>query len=59
MANVFYCDIVVSEFEFQESNYLYFRINTLGKVKKSLIPPTVVKIVLMEFLYNGLALDNP
>ena len=45
MVNVLDCEIVVSEFELQFSNYVYIRSDTRGKIWTPLSPPLV-------FFYN-------
>ena len=41
LAKMLNCDIVVSEFELQSHNYIYFGINTLGKGMNPFIFPAM------------------
>ena len=45
VANVLYCDTVVSEFELQPHYYVHFRVNTIEKGMNSLIFPAMDWIV--------------
>ena len=52
VANVLYCDIVVSEFELQSHANVHFLIDILGKGMNLLMPPVICWIVSLLFFFK-------
>ena len=56
MTNVFDCEIVICEFEFQWAYYIHFRFNTIAEGFIPRMPPAMGCIVsLLPFYQDGFA----